>query len=187
MAAPLLSARVPADQRFRVVYRLTSPLSMLFGGADEYLTAAWQGSRVAVVISPATTPVVGGVTRLTGPLEAFCSIDIKSAHVMPSVTWDSYLAPFRRPNLGFLGLGVNAEISSVELLSPAALSESTAPAARTSSTQTPAAASKATSPTLAGLVTTTTNRLLLVGLLVLAIVVAWQMGPQLMQLAKARK
>jgi hypothetical protein len=187
MSAPNLSATVPSDQRFRVVYRLTSPLRTLFGGADERITAAWQGSAVAVVIAPATTPDVGGTTRLTGPLEAFTSIDVKSSHTMPSVTWDSYLAPFRRPSLGLLGLGVNAEIASVELLAPAALSSSTAPAARSTATQTPAANSRASSPTLSGLVTTATNRALLLGLLALGIVVAWKMGPQIMQLVKARK
>jgi hypothetical protein len=188
MSAPNLSATVPSDQRFRVVYRLTSPLSTFFGGVDERITAAWQGSAIAVVIAPATTPDVGGTTRLTGPLEAFTAIDIKSSYTMPSVTWDNYLAPFRRPSLGLaLGFVVTAEISSVELLTPAALSSSTAPAARTAAAQTPAAASRASSPSLAGLVTTATNRALLLGLLALGIVVAWKMGPQLMQLVKARK
>jgi hypothetical protein len=193
MAAPNLSAAVPANQRFRVLYRLTSPLRALFSGADERITEAWQGSSLAVVIAPATAPDVGGTTRLTGPLEAFTSIDIKSLHAMPSVTWDTYLAPFRRPSLGLLGLGVNAELRSVELLAPAQLSTTVAPAARTTATQTPAAVSReaATSPgellaRLGAWANSAANRALLLALLALLIVLAWQFGPELARRWKAR-
>lgn len=192
MAAPNLTATVPPNQRFRVVYRLQGPVPALFPGAADWITERWYDQpAVAVVIAPATTPAVGGTTRFTGPREAFTSIDIKTPHTLQTVTWDVYLAPFRRPGLGIFALAVNAELSSVELLSPGALSASVAPVARTTASEQPAQrsleAARSRFTNLGAFVNTATKRVLFAGLIVLGIVVAWKMGPQLMALVKRRK
>jgi hypothetical protein len=188
MSAPDGSAIVAPDQRFRLVYRISAgALSQGYAGAAaDSLTAVWQSNAQAVVIRPASVPTMGG-SNLVGRVEAFTTIDIKAAHVLPTVTWDSYLADYRNPWLGILlELDMNATLDSIELLTPAQESTSVAPGARTTATTAPAAKSQASSTSPGELIAklgawaqSETNRIILLAVVVLLVVVAWQYGPTL--------
>lgn len=195
MAAPNGSAIVPPGQRFRLVYQISAGFLSVgyFQEAADALTARWQSNLQAVVVSPASEPVLGGANVL-GRTQAFTTLDAYAVHALPTLTWDQYLHDYRNPSLGLLlELDMDATLDSVELLAAPQLSPTLAPAARTAATQTPATASQqsSTSPgmllsQLAKWAQSTENRLILLALLVLLVVLAWQFGPELAKRLKAR-
>lgn len=155
-----LAATIVPDARVRLTYRLstTDVGASLFGFAGDPLqntlddlNAAWQANPQAVLYAPAVAPAAGGGLLQT---DYFVSLDVKTAHSLPSISWDAWVSPYR-DNSGAAGGGlfsvqVPFELTAVELLeagTPAA-----APAARTGSQQSAADLSKASSPSLGSLV-----------------------------------
>lgn len=194
MNGPDLSATVPPDTRVRLTYSLV--WQVLTGGTPDALVQAindaWYANTQAVVLSPSTDPIAGPDLEWGLQHSGATTIDLKTAHNLPTVTWDVWLANYRSITSGILNLGDNAQLVETDYLpaaGTAAANSAAQPGARTATAGANAGSASAASPLtqFQTWVSTLTGRLILIVVVILAVVLGVKYGPQVVALFKARK
>lgn len=194
MSGPDLSATVPPDTRVRLTYSLV--WQVLTGGTPDALVQAindaWEANTQAVVLSPATQPVAGPDLEFGLQHSGATTIDLKTAHNLPTVTWDVWLANYRSITGGLFTLGDNAQLVETDYLptpGTAAASSAAQPGARTAAAGANAGAASAASPLtqFQKWVSTLSGRIILIVVVIAAVVLGVKYGPQVFAFFKARK